>query len=113
MPWGISESAYSLLDRLGHYQYRAFGVPGLGLKRGLSDDVVVSPYSTMLAALVDPVAAAANLRLLAAEGALGIHGYYEAIDYTPRAIGTIRASRAPRPTAKARWCARTSRIIRR
>ncbi len=85
VPWGISESAYAILDRGGHYQYRAFGVPGLGLKRGLGDELVVSPYATMLAALVDAPAAAANLRHLTAEGLLGHYGFYEAIDYTPRA----------------------------
>ncbi len=87
VPWGISESAYYLLDRAGHYQYRAFGVPGLGLKRGLSDDLVIAPYASVLAALVDPAAAAANLRHLAAEGLSGRYGFYESIDYTPRANG--------------------------
>ena len=69
VPWGISESAYDLVDRHGNYQYKAFGVPGLGLKRGLADELVVAPYATALAALVDPTAAAANLRRLAARGA--------------------------------------------
>jgi cyclic beta-1,2-glucan synthetase len=87
VPWGISESAYALLDRAGHYQYRAFGVPGLGLKRGLGDELVVSPYATMLAALLDAPAAAANLRHLTAEGLLGRYGFYEAIDYTRRDRG--------------------------
>ena len=54
VPWGISESAYDLVDHLGNYQYKAFGVPGLGLKRGLGDELVVAPYATALAALVDP-----------------------------------------------------------
>ena len=58
VPWGISESAYNLVDRLGNYQYKAFGVPGLGLKRGLADELVVAPYATALGALVDPAAAA-------------------------------------------------------
>ena len=49
MPWGISESAYAFTDRAGNYQYRAFGVPGLGLKRGLADDLVIAPYATALA----------------------------------------------------------------
>ena len=65
------------------YQYSSFGVPGLGLKRGLGDDLVIAPYATALAAMVDPPAAARNLTRLAGEGALGRYGYYEALDYTP------------------------------
>jgi len=83
VPWGISESAYNFVDRHRHYQYRAFGVPGLGLKRGLTEDLVVAPYATALAAMVDPEAAARNFRRLAKEGLEGRYGYYEAIDYTP------------------------------
>ncbi|HEU5299310.1 MAG TPA: glucoamylase family protein [bacterium] len=82
VPWGISESAFNFLDRRGHYQYKAFGVPGLGLKRGLVDDLVVSPYATLLAALVNPDQAARNARRLSAEGLEGRYGYYESIDYT-------------------------------
>jgi cyclic beta-1,2-glucan synthetase len=82
--WGFSESAYDVRDHHGTYQYRAFGVPGLGLKRGLADDLVVSPYASALAALVHPTAAAANLRRLVDEGLLGAYGCYEAVDYTPR-----------------------------
>jgi len=66
---GISESAYDLTDRLGNYQYKEFGVPGLGLKRGLGDELVVAPYATALAALLEPVEAARNLRRLVGEGA--------------------------------------------
>ncbi len=84
VPWGISESAFNLVDRFGNYQYKAFGVPGLGLKRGLADELVVAPYATALAALVDPAEAARNLRRLASEGAEGSLGYYDAVDYTPR-----------------------------
>lgn len=84
VPWGISESAYNLVDRLGNFQYKAFGVPGLGLKRGLADELVVAPYATALAAMVDPPGAARNLVRLEEEGALGELGYYDAIDYTPR-----------------------------
>ena len=68
VPWGISESAYNVVDRHGTYQYKAFGVPGLGLKRGLGDELVVAPYATALAAMIDPAASAANLRRLAARG---------------------------------------------
>ncbi len=84
VPWGISESAYDLTDHLGTYQYKAFGVPGLGMKRGLADELVVAPYASALAALVHPTAAAANLRRLSGEGLLGQYGFYEAVDYTPR-----------------------------
>lgn len=83
VPWGVSESAFAARDANMTYQYQAFGVPGLGLKRGLSDDVVVAPYATMLALLVDPLSAAQNLAALADQGARGRFGYYEAIDYTP------------------------------
>ena len=82
VPWGISESAYSLVDRHDNYQYKAFGVPGLGLKRGLGDELVVAPYATALAAMLDPAEAARNLRRLAGEGLEGAYGYYDAIDYT-------------------------------
>lgn len=83
-PWGISESAYSGVDFEKTYQYRAFGVPGLGLKRGLSEDLVVSPYSTLLALSFAPSldAAISNLKFLESEGARGEYGFYEAIDYT-------------------------------
>lgn len=84
VPWGISESAYDLTDRLGNYQYKEFGVPGLGLKRGLSDELVVAPYATALAALLDPANAARNLRRLTDEGVEGPFGYYDSIDYTVR-----------------------------
>ena len=84
VPWGISESAYALTDRAGNYQYKAFGVPSLGLKRGLADDLVVAPYATVLASLIDPAAAAANLLRLTRAGLDGRFGFYEAIDFRPR-----------------------------
>ena len=84
VPWGISESAYNLVDRHGAYQYQAFGIPGLGLKRGLGDEVVVAPYATALAVTIDPAASAANLRRLASIGLEGEYGFFDAIDYTPR-----------------------------
>ena len=85
VPWGVSESAYNVMDLAMTYQYRAFGVPGLGLKAGLAEDLVIAPYATVLAALRRPGAAPlANLRALAREGARREYGYYEAIDYTPR-----------------------------
>ena len=61
LPWGISESAYNVRDLSLTYQYSSFGVPGLGLKRGLGDNLVIAPYATALAAMVDPPAAARNL----------------------------------------------------
>ncbi|MBL9208921.1 MAG: hypothetical protein JNL92_00550, partial [Opitutaceae bacterium] len=83
IPWGISESGYNRTDAHLNYQYRAFGVPGLGLKRGLADDRVIAPYATVLALMVAPRAACENLQRLAAEGREGSCGFYEAIDYTP------------------------------
>ncbi len=82
VPWGISESAYNVRDLDLTYQYSNFGVPGLGLERGLSDDLVIAPYATALAAMVEPAAAAENLRRLADVGARGSYGFYEALDYT-------------------------------
>lgn len=83
VPWGISESGYNLVDTSLNYQYRAFGVPELGLKRGLSEDLVISPYATVLALMVQPEAACENLERLSAEEFEGLYGWYEAIDYTP------------------------------
>ncbi|MBI1818354.1 MAG: phosphorylase [Deltaproteobacteria bacterium] len=83
VPWGVSESAYNARDLEFTYQYSNFGVPGLGLKRGLSEDVVVAPYATALAAMVDADAAAQNFSRLAAVGGRGRYGWYEALDYTP------------------------------
>ena len=82
VPWGISEAAYNVRDLQLNYQYGPFGVPGLGLKRGLIEDLVVAPYATMLAAEIDPHKALDNLRRLQKEGALGPYGFYESIDYT-------------------------------
>jgi len=84
VPWGISESAHNIVDRHDNYQYKAFGIPGLGLKRGLGDELVVAPYATALAVGLAPTEAARNLRRLAGEGLEGAYGYYEAIDYTHR-----------------------------
>jgi len=84
VPWGISESAYNLVDRHGTYQYKAFGIPGLGLKRGLGDELVVAPYATALAAMLEPAESTANLRRLAAAGVDGEFGFFDAIDYTRR-----------------------------
>ena len=82
VPWGISESAYNLRDRLGTYQYRAFGVPDLALKRGLAKDLVVAPYATLLAMHVEPHAALRNAAALEELGALGGYGFRDALDWT-------------------------------
>ncbi len=82
IPWGVSESAYNARDLELTYQYSNFGVPGLGLKRGLSENVVIAPYATALAVMVDPKRAVLNLARLAALGARGRYGFYEALDYT-------------------------------
>jgi cyclic beta-1,2-glucan synthetase len=82
VPWGISESGYNMIDVHLNYQYRAFGVPGLGLKRGLAEDLVIAPYASSLALMIDPGEACLNLQRLAAEGFEGKYGFYEAIDYT-------------------------------
>ncbi|MFA7281453.1 MAG: glucoamylase family protein, partial [Sterolibacterium sp.] len=83
VPWGISESGYNAVDVHFNYQYRAFGVPGLGLKRGLAEDLVVAPYASVLALMVAPEEACQNLQRLAAKGFFGKFGFFEAIDYTP------------------------------
>ena len=87
VPWGVSESAYNVRDRHQTYQYRAFGVPDLALKRGLGRDLVIAPYATALAAHVDPMRALANLRTFENMGALGEYGFCDSIDYTRPALG--------------------------
>ena len=83
VPWGISESCYNTVDINFNYQYRAFGVPGLGLKRGLAEDLVIAPYASALALMVEPEEACSNLQQLDSEGLMGKFGFYEAVDYTP------------------------------
>jgi cyclic beta-1,2-glucan synthetase len=92
VPWGLSESAYAARDLELTYQYSSFGVPGLGLKRGLGEDVVVAPYATALAATVEPAAAATNFVALAREGASGRYGFYDALDYTPSRLPDDKSS---------------------
>ena len=82
VPWGTSESAYNARDLEFTYQYGSFGIPDLGFKRGLGDNTVIAPYATALAAMVDPSAALHNLARLAAVGARGRYGWYDALDYT-------------------------------
>lgn len=82
VPWGISESAYNTRDLSFAYQYSAFGIPGLGLKRGLGQDLVVAPYASVLAAMYAPTAAARNLIWLEEVNGRGPYGFYEALDFT-------------------------------
>jgi len=93
LPWGVSESGYYAVDTQFNYLYRAFGVPGLGLKRGLEEDMVVAPYASAMALMVAPEAACQNLQRLAKEYACGKFGFYEAIDFT--------ATRLPRDRKRA------------
>ena len=86
VPWGVSESAYNVRNLELTYQYSNFGVPGLGLKRGLSENIVVAPYATALASMVDPSAAVRNFLALAAAGGRGRFGWFEALDYTPERL---------------------------
>nr|WP_233279477.1 glucoamylase family protein [Acidihalobacter yilgarnensis] len=86
VPWGISESCYNATDMHQVYQYRAFGVPGLGFKRGLGDDLVIAPYASALALTVMPRKACINLQAMAAQDFLGGYGFYEAVDYTPSRV---------------------------
>jgi cellobiose phosphorylase len=86
VPWGISESGYNSFDIARNYQYRSFGIPSLGLKRGLFDDLVIAPYASALALMVLPASACHNLQRLSGEGFVGDYGFYEAIDYTKSRI---------------------------
>ena len=93
VPWGISESAYNARDLDGNYQYKAFGVPGLGLKRGLGEDLVVAPYASMLAASLRPRDVLDNLDVLDNEGLWSSYGYFDAVDYTGARLPTgVRAA---------------------
>ncbi len=83
IPWGVSESGYYRFDAHLNYQYRAFGVPGLGLKRGLANDLVIAPYASTMALMVKPEESCANMQRLSKDGFESTFGLYEAIDYTP------------------------------
>ena len=85
-PWGISESAFNLKDLNNNYQYKAFGIPWLGLKRGLADEMVISPYGSILAVTEQPEAVINNLKELEQLGATGKYGFFEAIDFTPNRL---------------------------
>ena len=86
VPWGISESGYNLTDAQLNYQYKAFGVPGLGLRRGLAEDLVIAPYATIMALMVAPRAACENLERLEDDSRCSPYGFYEAVDYTPSRV---------------------------
>ena len=92
VPWGVSESGYHRTDVHLNYQYRAFGVPGLGLKRGLAEDLVIAPYATAMALMIAPREACENLQRLAGEGREGVYGFYEAVDYTPSRLPPEQSS---------------------
>lgn len=93
VPWGVSEAAFNAKDAFETYQYQAFGVPGLGLKRGLSEDLVVAPYASILALPIDPQAVLANLVSFSDHGAEGHFGFFESLDFTPGRVpaGATRA----------------------
>ncbi|MCK4671590.1 MAG: hypothetical protein KAT47_03535, partial [Candidatus Aegiribacteria sp.] len=92
VPWGITESSYYSFDAGMHYQYRAFGVPGLGFKRGLEEDLVISPYASLLALPIEPNAVVSNIKDLVANGLLGRYGFYESIDFTTERLAMGRES---------------------
>ncbi|MCI8655682.1 MAG: hypothetical protein HFJ48_07490 [Clostridia bacterium] len=85
--WGISEAAFNLKDLHSNYQYKAFGIPWLGLKRGLADEMVVSSYGSILAINYEPKEVIKNLKELESQGMLNKYGFYESIDYTPERLG--------------------------
>ena len=86
IPWGISESAFNLKDLYSNYQYKAFGIPWLGLKRGLADDMVVAPYGGILAITDYPKEVYENLKTLEQYGMIGKFGFYESLDFTPERV---------------------------
>ncbi len=92
VPWGVSESGYYAFDFRLSYQYKAFGIPSLGLKRGLINDTVIAPYATALALMVNPKEAYKNIMILKKEGLDSSYGFYEAIDYTPERLKKGRKS---------------------
>lgn len=85
-PWGISEAAFNARDHNMNYQYTNFGVPTLGLKRGLGQNAVIAPYASILAAQYDPDSALENLEKLRKLGALGRYGFHDAVDFTPTRV---------------------------
>ncbi len=92
IPWGISESAFNLKDLHSNYQYKAFGIPWLGLKRGLEDEMVVASYGSILAITDKPKEVVENLKKLEKEGMYDKYGFYESIDYTPERLSKGKKS---------------------
>ncbi|NML75726.1 protein ndvB [Rhizobium sp. S-51] len=86
IPWGISEAAFNARDHEMSYQYTNFGVPTLGLKRGLGQNAVIAPYASILASQYFPEAAVENLERLRKLGALGAYGFHDAVDFTPTRV---------------------------
>ncbi len=86
VPWGISESGYNNTDAAMNYQYRAFGIPGLGFKRGLAEDLVIAPYAVAMGLMINPNQASSNLKEMDSLGYSGDFGFYEAVDYTPSRV---------------------------
>ncbi len=91
VPWGISEAAYSARDSSLNHQYRAFGVPDIGLKRSYSGGLVIAPYASMLALMVNRAPATDNLRAMEAQGWTGRYGFYESVDFTAPRASIVRA----------------------
>lgn len=106
-PWGVSESAYARVDADQTYQYRSFGVPGLGFKRGLEEDRVVAPYASILAVAIRPRAVVDNLSALEAMGMVGEYGLFGVARSDPREVEIRR-----RPARSTPSCARTWRTTR-
>ena len=92
IPWGISEAAFNLKDLHSNYQYKAFGIPWLGLKRGLADDMVAATYGSVLAITDAPLEVVENLKVLEKEGMYNKYGFYESIDYTPERVNKGKIS---------------------
>ena len=92
IPWGISEAAFNLKDLHSNYQYKAFGVPWLGLKRGLADEMVVATYGSVLAITDATNEVVENLKKLEKQGMYSKYGFYDSIDYTPERVTKGRVS---------------------
>jgi len=82
IPWGFSETAFNVKDLNNNYQYKAIGIPWLGLKRGLEEDVVISTYASCMALSEIPKEVIDNLKELEKEQMYGKYGFYESVDYT-------------------------------
>ncbi|MFC1500886.1 GH36-type glycosyl hydrolase domain-containing protein [Elusimicrobiota bacterium] len=88
VPWGVSESGYNIIDASMNYQYRSFGIPEIGFKRGLFEDIVIAPYASMMGLMVSPEESCENLEVMSDKGFEGIYGFYEAIDFTPSRVSS-------------------------